>query len=477
MFRKRIFILIHITSFILVCVPFLSCKNRLAEGMLIITEIPGKDHPLPDLISGDSWRYMPEARIVAVNPDKPDKIIILTEDFYAACSPEISWDCKYMFFAGQLKQNESWQIWEMDMANSKIRRITSFKENCTDPAFLPTGEVVFSKYTINDTVKTGHTLFSCNSDGTGLRQLTFHPHATFATTVLLDGRLLAVTRQLFPCQADPMLMVMRPDGTKADLFYKGAEGTSLLSRCRETTEGKIYFIETDSTNNRRGNVVSVNYNRPLHTYINYTSQITGNFNAVLPLSSGRLLVSYRQSESEPFALYEFDPEKRKLDRIVYKDSEFSVADIVQAEKRIRPKKLPSEVDMGVKTGLLLCQDINFNNEQISVNAPAFLKAHKIEVIGIDTTYGILHVEKDGSFQLKVMADIPFQIRTLDKKGQIVNGPCAWMWLRPNERRGCVGCHENPELAPENNVPLAAKKPPVIIPVHISEIDEKEVELE
>ena len=90
--------------------------------------------------------------------------------------------------------------------------------------------------------------------------------------------------------------------------------------------------------------------------------------------------------------------------------------------------------------------------------------------------GVVKVAKDGSFYLKVIADRPFQIRTLDENGKVVNSG-AWLWLRPNERRGCIGCHENRELAPENNVPLAVKRDPVNIPVQASEIVEKEVELE
>ncbi len=98
-------------------------------------------------------------------------------------------------------------------------------------------------------------------------------------------------------------------------------------------------------------------------------------------------------------------------------------------------------------------------------------------MGIDTTYGVVEVEEDGSFQLKVMADTPFRIRTLDENGNVVGGPCSWLWLRPNERRGCIGCHEDPELAPENKVSLAIRKSPVIIPVHITEVKEKIVDLE
>ncbi len=99
------------------------------------------------------------------------------------------------------------------------------------------------------------------------------------------------------------------------------------------------------------------------------------------------------------------------------------------------------------------------------------------MLGIDTTYGIVEVEEDGSFQLKVMADTPFRIRTLDKDDKTVHGPCSWLWLRPNERRGCIGCHEDPEMVPDNIASLAIRKPPVIIPVHITGIKEKIVELE
>ena len=53
------------------------------------------------------------------------------------------------------------------------------------------------------------------TDGSDLRQITFSPDDNLATTVLKDGRLLTVKQQLLPVQGDPMLAVMRPDGTKS----------------------------------------------------------------------------------------------------------------------------------------------------------------------------------------------------------------------------------------------------------------------
>jgi hypothetical protein len=176
-------------------------------------------------------------------------------------------------------------------------------------------------------------------------------------------------------------------------------------------------------------------------------------------------------------LYEFDPDKRSLGQEVFSDPDYNVTDAVLVEEYEKPKKLPSEVDLQVKTGLLLCQDLNFMGLQVPENNSDTRKASRIEVLGVDTTYGVVEAERDGSFQLKVMADTPFRIKTLDEKGNTVSGPCSWLWLRPNERRGCIGCHEDPELVPENKVSLAIRKPPVTIPVHITEVKEKIVELE
>jgi hypothetical protein len=164
-------------------------------------------------------------------------------------------------------------------------------------------------------------------------------------------------------------------------------------------------------------------------------------------------------------------------RTIFSDPSCSSVQPVVAESVIRPKKLPSEVDYGVKTGLLLCQDINYNLPADAKAITLSRIADRIEVLGADSTMGVVNVEKDGSFYLKVIADTPFRIRTLDKNGNVINGPCDWIYLRPNERRGCVGCHEDPELVPENRLPLAVKKAPVNIPVHVSRIKEKEISLE
>ena len=456
---------------------FSSCVKKSMDGMIIFTQVAGKGRDII-YVTGDSWRYIPKARIVAVEPDNPGgSLKLLTAGFYSARSPEISYDGKCMLFAAQQKQSDPWQIWEMNIKDSKIRQITTSLENCIDPAYLPGGRLIFSKLAVNDTLKAGHSLYTCNLDGSSIKRITFNPHTYLGSSVLKDGRVLTISRQLYPDQREAIFVILRPDGTKAEMFYKGMAGSALLSRGWETMNGKIVFIESDKGSQERGNLVSINYNRPLHTRVNLTSEIKGDFRAVFPLQSGRLLVSYRPTETDRYALYEFDPENMVLGQAIYSNADYDVLEALIVRKHDRPKKLPSEVDMGVKTGLLLCQDINVLDIQSSGNSSSFPKAGKIEVLGIDSTLGLVQVEKDGSFYLKVMSDTPFQIQTIDEDGRVLHGPCGWIWLRPNERRGCVGCHEDPELAPDNRLPLAVKKSPVTIPVHISGVIEKEISLE
>ncbi len=447
------------------------------EGMIIITRTSGKTLNLKSN-SGDSGNFTTQSQIVALNPEKPGSAVkVLTSAYFSASSPEISCDAMYMLFSARQKETDNCQIYEMNLNNSKIRQVTSEKGDCTDPAYLPNGRIVYSKSTGNEILKRGNSLFTCNADGSDIRKITFNPCTYFSSTVLKDGRVLTLGSQIYPDKQDAMLIVLRPDGTKAELFYKGEKGSYLISGGHETGDGKIVFLESGKDGQKGNDVVSINYNRPTHTRVNLTSELKGNFYSVFPLQTGKLLVSYRPPDLERYSLCEYDPEKKTLGRTIYNNAENDVLEAVLVEKHERAKKLPSEVDMGVKTGLLLCQDINVFNPQSESNGRPILKSSRIEVIGIDSTMGTINVEKDGSFYLKVMADTPFRIQTIDEKGKVLNGPCGWIWLRPNERRGCVGCHEDQEVVPDNKVPFSVKKAPVSVPVHINKVVEKKVSLE
>jgi hypothetical protein len=454
----------------------ISCEKKPKEGMILVTQVSSKENNI-NYVNGKSWRYIPQSRIALFDPSKPGSTSkVLTSDFYSARSPEVSVDGKSMLFAGQKTENDPWQIWEMNLASLKFRKIYSTKNNCIDPAYLPLGGVVFSESLPDDSLKSGHSLFTGNLDGSDIRRITFNPHTYFASTVLSDGRILAISRQVFPVEKDNMFLVMRPDGTKSEIFYHGPDQSTLISRGWETTANNILFVETEKNNPAKGIIVSLDYNNPFASRKVLSSGTDGDFHSVFPEPSGKLLVTYRKSEKDPYGLYEFDPESKKLGQVLYSNNEFDVLEAVAVNVHQRPRKLPSEVHMDIKTGLIVCQDANLLDPEITAGANNLPGTYEIEVLGIDSIMGILKPESDGSFYLRVIADTPFKIRSIDKKGNVIQ-TCDWIWLRPNERRGCVGCHEDPELVPGNWIPVAVKKDPVGIPMHVNKIKEIMIDTE
>jgi Hydrazine synthase alpha subunit middle domain len=455
---------------------FSSCSERSEDGIIIFSRSAKKVQDT-NLSKGDSDRNMHQEQIVELNTNKPEAPVkILSSQFYSARSPQISYDGKLMLFSARQKQDDPWQIWEMDLRNLKFRQVIITKENCTDPGYLPLGRLLFSKSAPYGKFKNTTSLYTCNSDGTELQRITFDPHSYCASNVLNDGRILTIDRPDYPEHGNPKYIILRPDGTKTELFYKGTENSNLSGQGFEIANRRVVFIESDKDIPSAGKIISVNYNRPLNSKIDLTSDIKGDFYSVYPEHSGKLLISFRKSESDRFSLYEFDPQTKTLGKEIYNNSDFDVLEAVEVEKRVRPKKLPSEVHMDIKTGLIVCQDVNLNYSQLSVNTLSLPKTPDIEIMGVDSSLGIVQAAKDGSLYLRVMADTPFQIRTLDKDGHVIKS-CDWVWLRPNERRGCVGCHEDQEIAPENRIPLAVKKFPISVPVPVKKIREKMIDTE
>jgi hypothetical protein len=440
----------------------ISCSNLASEGMVIFTRVPAVQLKFNEETFIPQY---PEAQIVAVDLDDPSgSETILTADFYSACTPGISYDAKQMLFLAQQKEHDTWQVWEMDLAEGSSRQITNFDESCSGPAYLPGKRLVFSRQLPDEGFGSASALFTMNLDGTELNRITFHPHNDIPATILRDGRVLMLSKQLYPEAGEQMYLAIRPNGTKAELFYRGTENSVLGKQAYETMEGEVYFIQREEGKNQKADLISVHQNQPLYTRMNHTSELPGNFYSAFPMPSGDLLVSYQPSDAETAGLYHFSVVERSTGQTIISNSDYHIVEPVLVEAYTRPRHLPDEVNEEESTGQLFCQDINVTALQYDELPTEQVIASMIEVLGLDESMGIVPVEEDGSFYLKVLADTPFRIQTLDNGGKVVNGPSGWLWVRPFERRGCVGCHEDPELVPKNFVPLAVKKPPVSIPV-------------
>ena len=464
--RKAIISTVYIIALGLSGIFLSSCTGKLSGDDLIVFTKLALDNF--DTQKDDIIHKFREAQIVMLNTDKPEgSENVLTSDFYSACSPDISYDGSRILFTAQQNENDSWQVWEMNLKTGKSTQKTDFIESCFGPAYLPGDRMVFSKQLADVGTGSAMALYTMNLDGTKIKQISFQPHLDYTSTILRDGRILMLTKQIFPSQGEMMYLAMRPNGTKAELFYKGDNKSKLNHQVHETEEGQVFFTERADGDDSKIDIISVHQNRPLFSKINHTAELAGSFYSVFPESDGRIIVSYRASNEEAIGLYYFSPGDKSLLKL-YNPPGYHLLESRKVEAYQRPRNLPDEVDPKITTGQLLCQDINVISPQADSLNQVIAHASKVEVLGIDESMGIVSVEEDGSFYLKIIADTPFRLQTLDDSNSVVQGPSGWIWVRPFERRGCVGCHEDPELTPENLVPLSVKKAPISIPIEVSQ---------
>lgn len=129
--------------------------------------------------------------------------------------------------------------------------------------------------------------------------------------------------------------------------------------------------------------------------------------------------------------------------------------------RVAPRALPpvstSVVKPELDYGWLLCLDARLTDLGVSLE-----RAHSVRVIdsGSGESLGAATVADDGSFYLKVPADRLLRVELIDERGSVLARQSDGIWVRPNEHRGCPGCHEPRFLSPENRSPLALEREPI-----------------
>lgn len=324
---------------------------------------------------------------------------VLTRGFASACAPSVSYDGRRILFAGKRMADDPWRIWEMGVDGSHPRQITTGAADAFDPCYLPDGRIVFSGPGADTTGV--RSLFTCVRDRSRTERISFGCAQDVSPTVLPDGRILFT--RIEPGQSG-MPMVVSTDGTGLQRFHGKLQERPFL--CRRPPGARTY------------------------------------------------------------GLYEIDPADSSSVRRLFEDAGGDVVDAVLAAPRPRPRALTSVVDAAKSTGWLLCLNVYQSElEELARSKPGDVQRVQVAAVNADRTERILGeapVEVDGSFYLEVPADTLLRLRLLGSDGRLIASFGSGVWVRPNENRGCIGCHENPRLAPENRVPLAVTKPPAVI---------------
>ncbi|MGC9291533.1 MAG: hypothetical protein ACP5EP_02275 [Acidobacteriaceae bacterium] len=394
----------------------------------------------------------------------------LAPQFFAVAGPQVSFDGSRILFAGQKEKGATWQIWEMALDGAAPRPITHCTSDCLQPAYLPRDQIVYTAFTGTGPQRSS-AIYVCQRDGTKAHPITFGPGNFQVETVLRSGRVLVSA-------ASPLLAggtggngwghralyLVRPDGSGLGLFRQDATMDPISTGAEELDNGAVLFVQG------RGAVVP----QPIGGGLAWVPQgalrpvqLTAPpslYESARELHAGTLIVSRQtpglSAADRTFDLYTFDLASQTLGKRLYHQAKLSSISPFVIAPHPAPLYYPSILHLEEKTGRVLCL-----NSYVSADAPhgriatpiAQVRVVALEQGGREQTLGNAPVEKDGSFYIKVPADTPIRFALLDAKGRVIRAQKSWIWARPGEDRGCLGCHEDQALAPENHWPLTLSR--------------------
>jgi len=450
---------------------------------------------------GTKWVFSGQAplgsRIVTLSPD--GEILILTSEFASAADPCVSFDAKRILFAGKISPEDRWNIWEMDVDGRNKKQITKDLGDCQEPEYMALSSITPPEFTdkVRWIVFTSNAANTYNEHGQGLAtslyitniesiegrgtlvwRTTFNLSNDFSPTVLNDGRVLFSSWRHHGTRHYPdgmvALLMMNWAGTGLNPFYGNHQGPTLKTMACEMPDRTVVFVESDvNIPDGSGDLARLSFKRPLHSH-ELLSKGEGQYRTPHAFPDGKLIVSYKSGQNN-YGIYFFDFEAGKPGKKIYDSPELHDIDAMAMAPRPEPMGRITIVTDGKQTGFLHCMNVyDSDRPEASEIEPGQVKSVRfVEGVPISTSenessatigsfmrtriLGEAPVEPDGSFLVEVAADTPFFIQTLDENGMALQTMRGWMWVRQGSRRGCIGCHENKELAPENRLTQAVEK--------------------
>ena len=445
---------------------------------IVFTQIPAKSwtHATPNHDS-DTASFV-GARLIRLS--KSGEVQVLTPDFESAADPAVSFDGQHVLFAAKRTAGDLWNIYEMNIDGSAVRQITRNLGNCRNPIYQsalfylndprPSYQITFRSDDARErTTPDGSVssqLYSIHFDGSGLRRLTYGPASSYDPFQMQDGRILFSYSQRDARGSSSAggldLFAIGLDGTDFAAF-SGMQGRRFKRMGCTTPSRMVVFIESDKVEpDGSGTLATLRLQRNFHSYQSVTRREEGSFYSPSALPDGSILVSRRSpAGTDAYSIYRMDLQTRSR-ALVYSDPAFHSVQAIALVSRPEPDGHSSVVEDDKAWSKLYC--LSAYQSDLKPGALSNEAAKRVRVVEAVLTateghemhrrlLGEAALDEDGSFQLSIPPNTTVQVQLLNSDGMAVRSS-AWFWTKNKENRGCIGCHEDGELTPENRFPLA-----------------------
>ncbi len=452
------------------------------------------------------------SRIAQLLPDGTERV--LTNEFHSACDPAVSFDAQRILFAGKRRAEDNWNIFELELATQQVRQVTQDTGNCRQPGYQatlytivsaePWYQLTFLSDAAGQVNEAGTgcatSLYSCKLDGSEVRRLTYNLSDDVDPFLMRDGRLVYAgwQRSTLARGTDGLVSLfgVNIDGTDQALFAE-QRGLPVKRMPCITDRGQVVFVEYDFAAAEPGNLLAgqlggVSFRRPLHSYRAITTaEEDFLYRDPQPWGTEQVVVArrHRAAGGSLFEICAFHP-RTKQATVLHRDPRHHLVQPVALLPSPEPDGRSSVVDEGDPHGKLYCLNVAWDDVDDTALPPGTVRRIRfLEGVGVSAdqaaalrlptaltpcpgatrnglpplaqrrVLGEIDLQSDDSFQVAVPANTPIQIQTLDERGVALR-TCGWIWAKNREPRGCIGCHEDGELTPENRLVEALALPAV-----------------
>jgi hypothetical protein len=417
----------------------------------------------------EPWsRYPTGSRIARIDLARPDAAAeSLSAGLAAAGGVCVSFDAADLLFVGKQAAQDRYGVWTCAADGSEPRNLIAHPTDCGAAAFLPDGRIVYAAAVEgaapHPRLRSAWALFVAPADGGAGTRITFSGGADLDPTVLVDGRILYASWQ--PGAAEDGLrggfglFTVHPDGTGVAPFHGHHVRPDWKLGPRQADDGTVFFVAHDD--GEAPSVRGTDWRAPLDGGFAFDSPA----GPVVWAERGGdrlLLATVAAGKGRPGGVALLRRDGTVESGPVAVDGGDVVVQASLLAPRRRPQGHLSMVAPDKGHGTLFCVDARPPGDTRGVTVRLRTRrAAPTNGGGTDAgVLGALTLEEDGSFFARVPPDTPLWLDLLDDGGRVVVRGVTPFWVRPNESRGCVGCHEHPETAPPNRRPLAVTRDPV-----------------
>ncbi|MCF7732073.1 MAG: SUMF1/EgtB/PvdO family nonheme iron enzyme [Akkermansiaceae bacterium] len=413
---------------------------------------------------------------------------------------DLHFDADKMLFSSVTKDNNHWQVYEIDAAGKNLRQVTpdTTTHDNFDACYLPDGRIDFvSTACFHGVPCVGGgdpvgNLYQLGTDGKTVRRLTFDQDQNWCPTVLNSGQIM-YTRWEYSDSAhyhSRLVFRMNPDGTDQKAYiHSNSYWPNSTFYARPIPGSPTKFVAVISGHHgvpRMGELVLFDaargrteaqpaiqripgYDKPVLPTIS-DGLVDGSWPKFLhpyPLNDKYFLVSAKPKDNADWGLYLVDVFDNMV--LLAEQPGYALLEPVPFRKTPKPPVIPDKVNLASKDATLVLADVYTGPGLAGVPRGTVKNLRLYEIhyayngmgghinIGIDGPWdvhrilGTVPVNPDGSAMFKVPANTPIAIQPLDAEGRALQVMRSWYTAMPGEKLTCMGCHEE-----QNSAPVLAK---------------------